>query len=353
MSALPLHRTETYATRDAWLAARAAMGSTLRIGASEVASILGVDGAYKSAWDVWAEKTGALPREAHTAAELRQLTRGQRWEAMVLSEYGELTGRETHAVGDAVGAPGGLVIVRHAVEEWATCSPDGLALDALSGWGLVEGKTDQLGAGWASADTTLERADDYTEGLAPAPYVVQAYWQLETTGAPFVDLVCLLPRYDLRVIRILPDAGHQAHMLDTVGEWHRRHLLGGEPPPVDGSDACGRYLTARYPGLGKDVRGATVEEGVVLRELARVKAERKLCEEQEAELGNALHALLGDTYGVRLDSGAKALLIPMKGRTTAKLAELEKQRPDLFAALVEGGFVNRGADFRQLRLSGF
>jgi len=353
VSALPLHRTETYATRDAWLAARAAMGSTLRIGASEVASILGVDGAYKSAWDVWAEKTGALPREAHTAAELRQLTRGQRWEAMVLSEYGELTGRETHAVGDAVGAPGGLVIVRHAVEEWATCSPDGLALDALSGWGLVEGKTDQLGAGWASADTTLERADDYTEGLAPAPYVVQAYWQLETTGAPFVDLVCLLPRYDLRVIRILPDAGHQAHMLDTVGEWHRRHLLGGEPPPVDGSDACGRYLTARYPGLGRDMRPATVEEAVILRELAEVKAAKKAATEREKVLGHMLRASAGDSYGLSLPSGAKGLIIRKAGQTGLRLAEAREARPDLVAALDAGGFISHGAPYTEVRLYGF
>lgn len=345
-------RVEVYADRTAWLAARGGTDRN-RIGASEVASILGVEGAYRTPWEVWGEKTGALPRPEPTAAERRVLERGQRWEHMVLSEYAEQTERVTLSPGDAVGQPGALVIVRHAVESWAVCSPDGVVIDPEYGTGLVEGKTAQIASAWGEVDVTLASADDYTPDLAPAPYVCQSFWQLATTNVPFVDLACLLPRYSMRIVRILPDLAYQDQIVNQVGEWRERHLIRGEEPPVDGSEACGRYLTKRFPGKGKDVRDATAEEAELLRTLANVKAARKECESTEETLCNQLHALMGDTYGVRLASGAKALLIPMKGRQTAKLAEIEKQRPELFAELVAGGFVGRGEDYRSLRLSGF
>jgi hypothetical protein len=351
MSALRPQLVETYPTRDAWLAARGGTDRT-RIGASEVPAILDVDGSFGTPWDVWARKTGALEQRPDTAAEAKVKARGQRWESVVLAEYADHTGRDALTPGDVVGQPGALVIVRHAVEAWAVCSPDAFTLDPLVGDGAVEAKTDVAGE-WARADLTLERAADYTPEIAPAAKLVQCYWQLETTGLAFVDLVCLLPRYEVRVVRVLRDAGHQAELLDQVGAWRERHLVRGEAPEIDASETCGRWLAKRFPGAGKEVREATAEEAALLRELANVKAARKQCEATEETLGNQLHALLGDTYGVRLATGAKALLIPMKGRQTAKLADLEKQRPDLFAQLVAGGFIGRGEDCRQLRLTGF
>lgn len=352
MSAFPLHRTEIYPTREAWLAARAGSTAGPRIGASEVASILGVAGAFKSAWDIWAEKTGALPAVAPTAAEARVLSRGQRWERMVLAEYGETSGLDVMEPGEALGQPGALVMVRHAAEEWATCSPDAVVLDPRYGQGYGEAKTDIAGE-WAREDVTLERADAYREDIAPPAKIAQCYWQIEVSGVPFVDLVCLLPRYEVRVVRVMADPGYQREILDIVGEWRERHVIRGEAPPVDGSEACGRYLARRYPGRGKDTRAATPEEAAILRELADTKALRKELEEREDVLANQLHAALGDTYGVTLDSGAKGLLIPMRGRLTAKLADIEAKHPEIFARLVADGLVTRGADYRQLRLYGF
>lgn len=352
MSALPLSRVEIYPTRDAWLAARVASDIGPRIGASEVASVLGVEGAYRTPWEVWTEKTGQSERVL-TAAEEEWLTVGQMEEPIVLFQYGRRTGRPTIAPGEAVGSPGSIVIVRHTTESWAVCSPDAFTSDRLLGDGLIEAKTDQIGGGWADVDVTIESADDYQRDIAPAKYVVQALWQLEVTGLPFVDLACRMPRHKFRVVRVMRDERHQADILNRVGEWRERHLLRGEAPEIDGSEACSRYLSTRFPGKGKDTRPATEEEAALLRELANVKAARKDCEAHEDTLGNRLHALLGDTYGVTLGSGAKGLLIPTKGRLTAKVAEIEARHPEIFARLVADGLVTRGADFRQLRLYGF
>lgn len=339
---LSLHRVAAYDTREGW--ERGRIGNH-RIGASIVSRIL------TAPWEALETLTGeAAP---HDAATLRAFARGHRWEAMVLAEYAATKNVVALDAGSAYGFPGSLVIVSHPAHEWACCSPDAVTVDPDLGPGLVECKTDAGGMGWAEEDCTLRTAADYHSGLAPSGYVTQAYWQMAVTGVPFCDLVCLLPRYALRIVRVLADPDTHADLLSTVGEWRERHLVRGEPLPVDGSEACTRALTRRFPGAtGKDLRAATAHEAAMVRRYAGVKAEIKRLEADADQLRNEIAEGLGDAYGLSLGGKEKALLIPTKGRTTVSLADIAANSPAIFSALEKGAFINTGASYRQLRCYG-
>ena len=339
---IPPSRLAAYATREGW--ERGRLGGH-RIGASVVSRIL------TAPWEALETLTGEAP--THDAATQRAFARGHRWEAMVLAEYAAVKSVVAVDAGTALGFPGSLVIVNHADHAWACCSPDAATVDPEIGVGLIECKTDAGGVGWADEDCTLRTAADYHSGIAPSGYVTQAYWQMMVTGVPFCDLVCLLPRYALRVVRVMADPDTHADLLSTVGEWRERHLVRGEPLPVDGSEACTRALTRRFPGAtGKDLRRATTHEAAMVRRYAGVKAEIKRLEADADQLRNEIAESLGDTYGLSLGGKEKALLIPTKGRTTVSLSDIAAQSPAIFSALEKGEFINTGASYRQLRCYG-
>lgn len=245
-------RVFAFATREEWLTARSV---GISIGASDVASILGVAGAFKTPWQVWAERMGHLPPQADNAV----LKQGRRWERRVLEDYGEATGC-------AGLEPCDLTIVRHASAPWAVCSPDAFAwMDdgpECPAHG-VEAKTDQYGHGAWQAETVICTASWSAEWPAPLPYVLQALWSLEVTGLPFWDLACVQFRHGGRLVwhRIMSDEALQAQLLARVSEWRERHLVRGEAPPVDDSAACSAYVS-RHPS--SEARRATDEEDALI-----------------------------------------------------------------------------------------
>ncbi len=296
-------RTEVYPTRESWLAGRGS--GQHRIGASDVAGILGLP-AFRTGWDLYRERVEGF-RPEPTPAELAVMERGQRWEPVVLGEYAALH-RPVLTPGEAFGCPGAVTIVRHPTLSWAVCSPDGHPIDDDLGIGLIEGKTDLQGDGWTREDLVLRSAEDYREEMAPAAYVVQAYWQIAVTGLPFCDLTCLTPRYAIRVVRILPDPEYQDTILRTVATWRERHLIGREPPPPDASESCAGYYRARFQGVDDGSRDATEDERMLIQALAEGRrAEKQAKALADGARGALLAAmgphthLSGPGFGVRRD----------------------------------------------------
>lgn len=335
---LPPERTEVYSGRDEWLAARRRVPHS--VGASVAGHML------RRPWEALERLTGTAP--APDEATQRAYDRGHRFEPVVLREYEHARGWATFGIGAAIGSPGALVICRHPDLPWLAASPDGACLGDDTP-GLVEAKTAGSDDLWADSDAEIRVAEDYA-GQAPQPYMVQAMVQLACTGLPWCDLACLLPRYELRIVRVWRDLDAEAALLDALTEWRERHLVRGEPLPTDGSDACTRGLTRRYPGLAGDktIRPATEEEAALVRTYADARARAKAADAEAAEARNALAALVGDTYGVRVDGG-RALLIATRGRETLSLADVAKD-PELAARVAP--YVRRGQDYRQLRLYG-
>lgn len=322
---------EVYPDRAAWLAARRRLPGSCphtltghyRIGASDIGCILGRS-PHGGPWDTWLDK-----REGRAEEDNADMAQGRRWERRVLEDYAEATGAEVvsgawlaHVArgsveGTAAWTAGEHTLVRHPEHPWATCSPDGFArMDPdMTGegpidpsWCGVECKAVMdPGAAALWAEETQVIASGH-EGAWPAPlhYVLQVYWSLAVTGLPFWDLAAILmPRRGRLVYhRFLADPDLQAALLEQVGAWRQRHLVEGEEPPVDDSEAAWSYYASRDHAA--PLREATEEERALALELARVQRELKAAEKSEARLKNEL--------GQRLQGCAGVALGPSPGR---------------------------------------
>jgi len=319
---------ETYPDRAAWLAAR---GGT-RIGASEAAVVLGVS-RYRTPWDLWEQRQPGAVQPAETEEQAG----GHVEEPLVLERYQRILQRQGSAArvlrpAEALGVVG-EVVIRHPVHEWATCTPDAMKVDDWVGWagwhwaftdgglrvdqgGLAEAKSSRIWEGWGESGQELYPPNDGTAWPAPVDYVIQCYYQLEVTGLPYCDLVVQMPHFwDVRWYRFHRDPVLQAALLEQVGAWRERHLVRGEPPPVDGSDGCGRYLRRAFPDrLG---RAATIEEAQVLEQ---VRAWQQMRDCADGLVAHGKNQLLASMQGVerittpRLTFTASGRLTERRGR---------------------------------------
>lgn len=255
----------TYPDRASWLASRRESG-TYRIGASEVAAVLGLS-PYTDPWDIWAR--WHLP--AVEAQESSAMTRGNVLEPLILAPL----------VAQGLWTPQTAVFWQDATP-WLRATPDGIWPIAPTNdlFSLVEVKTDGnpgcLDA-WPASGEIGEWTDDETPPIRP-DYWLQVQAQLYCTGATAAELrVLLLPPYgvpDLRTYRITASPRWPA-ILDALTAWRERHLVGGEPPPARTREQAEAVARWRYPAPSVQ-REATADEAawiaVVVEQQAAAKA---------------------------------------------------------------------------------
>ena len=278
--------------RADWLSSR--VSDT--ISATEAAMALGRS-PYGTAWDLWERKRGG---GAPVSTDVT--TRGHRWESAVLAEYGDESGGHVLTPAEACGAArDSIVVLCHPQYPWLRQSPDAFAMTSR-GFGQVEAKTAMRAGEWApEPGVVIDQWDDAYAELVPPHYAIQGYVQLAVTGLPWVDLCALVPTptwLKLRWVRLQRDEGTQAALIGELDQWRQRHLVEGEPPPIDESDACNRHFSAAFPPRQhKPVRIATDEEAARMTELAEIRARQKADEKRAGQLRNEL---IASAEGLRL-----------------------------------------------------
>jgi len=318
-----------YRTREEWLASRDA----LSIGASEAAQALGVS-PYGGPFDLWERKQGT------PNADNAVMARGRHWEARVLEDYA--TEANVQIVEPAIHLSGkpGIVTLAHDDAPWLRCSPD--AFTRQNGiLGGAEAKTATDAGAWTSdLGMILDRWTDDAASMVPAHYAVQVYVSLEISGLPYWDLCALVPAggwLEVRWVRVMRDVTTQGQILEALADWQDRHLAKGEPPPIDGSGACNRHLSASFQK--RDAREATGEELAILMEYAAIKAQAETLKERADLLKNQL---------IHLSDGARLLAhsgkgAPYgqpqhnKGKISVDTEKLKAEFPEAWAACQKQG----------------
>jgi putative phage-type endonuclease len=267
-------------TRDAcdrllqkWLADR-----LTGIGASETAAILGVD-PYRSAFQVWAEKTGATEPDDLSANEAVEF--GVRLEPVVCQAFADRTVRRVDPWPQ-------YTSVVHPTIPWMRATPDAVQ-ETERGVGLVQIKT-----------TSAWNASDW-DGGPPLHYQVQIQHELCVVGMTWGSLVVLIGGQKLRYY----DVERDQRFIDAMVAKLRQFWSCVEtktPPEIDGSIATAKILDRLHP----DDNGETVvlpDESLAWAEkLAAAKARVKAAEAEEQDAQNHLRAAIGDaTYGVLPD----------------------------------------------------
>lgn len=222
--------------------------STPCIGGSDIAQVIGRS-PHKSEWELFdrlrALKDGDIPGPGEDSPRLRM---GRRLEPVVLDEFAD-------AHPDLTLDRCVLDVFQHRTYEWATCTLDALAVNAVGEVvGVVEAKTvcGHMTDAWGDAGELLvDSLDDLRPEALPVPVHIflQAIWQMTVTGFSHAWIVALFGS-DLAGVRewSIPRPEWLCDLLiDVAAEWWDLRFVQGIPPDNDASDECAGYHKRRLP----------------------------------------------------------------------------------------------------------
>lgn len=185
------------------------------LGGSDIGAVLGLS-PYRSAMDVWLEKTGQVTEHADSLP----LRFGQFAEAFVANEYAQLTQTQ--------------------VKEPSSPYIHGQ-------YSFLQGHVDRLvyhaePSNTAAAIKILEcktanpfRQQDWGEigsDEVPMTYLVQCLWYLMLTNLREADLAVLFGNHDFRIYTIQRDATLENLLLQQAVNFWEQHVLTCTPPPI-------------------------------------------------------------------------------------------------------------------------
>jgi len=234
------------------------------IGASEVAAILGLS-PWKTAYDVWAEKTGRIEPPAETPA----MWVGKKLESAILdyaeTQLGPLVRNAEFAI---QGAP----IVAH---------PD--AIIAKNGE-PVEAKT----TGLLRFDELKDWGPEGSDQI-PDYYVVQCLIQLEATGAPVCHVPAFVGGRGLLMYRVEANKDVQLYLVEQCIAFWERYVLKDVPPP---DSLPSLDVAAKIRRQPKST--TTISDPSLVDKWLEIKDAIRQLEEKEQELRQAILGQLGD-----------------------------------------------------------
>lgn len=235
-----------------------------RVGASEVAAILGLD-PWKAPIDIFLEKMGRSQRgELSEPAEW-----GLRNEPTVLTKYRELHGVELVQPGTLIhpeldllaATPDGIVVPSVAVHE--EIGPDSWERDVQ-----VKCPDKMQRANWGEPGT-----DDI-----PEHYWLQVQAEMAVTGLDTADVVALFGGNKYVEYCVGRDDDTISDILEAVERWWRNHVVADVEPEMMGPNAR-QILLQRHPTSNKTILEATPE---VLPWIEKIRKAKRMAAEAKA-----------------------------------------------------------------------
>jgi hypothetical protein len=306
-------RVSLFSDRDAWLRHRATACDGTGIGASEVAAVLG-HSPHRGPWDVWtarqrgevADDPDDVLEEGEEPPEIDPTEIGQDLEPVVRRWAGRLLRRPVLGPAEPFG-DADIAIVSAAAAPWALASVDSWVVEEDPAIVPCELKTDASPGchrKWGRSGTVVGPGDDI-EATIRLDYGIQLAWQIGVTGATHGYLVAFVGGRPPRWYRYEPDPRVFPQLLRLVGAWRDRHLVRGEEPDRDASDACVAFYREKFAGPKQGSRRATAEEAEWI---GAIVAGKKAAEEANAAKANLLASMgtlsslwIGEGCGVRLN----------------------------------------------------
>lgn len=178
---------------------------TTFLGGTDVSAIMGTN-PYKTAMDVWMEKTGRRP----PVRDNRFMEWGRRLEPVVAQAFAEKTGMALEKAGFIVGEP-----------EYLCASPDYLTED-----GIVEIKTAGSADGWGP----------HGSGIVPAHYRDQVLHYMGLSGRKKAWIAVLIGGNDFRWYPIEHDGDRIARIREKACRFWEENVLKDQPPVEEPED---------------------------------------------------------------------------------------------------------------------
>ena len=243
------------------------------LGGSDVAGVLGLS-PWASPWSVYAEKVGLVDDSFDESERLALGKDAEHYLSAVFTRrhpdlyLGGAQAELTH--------PDYPWLRGHA-DGFVLESPDSDVSDAIAGW---EAKTDNSLKPWESV---------------PVYYQCQAQTYMLLTGLPEWRFTVGFAGWRVEEYLLLADENDQRLIVERTREFWERHVLTGDPPPVDDHPATTTALNHAWPDAESDPPVEADEELVaVVRELDAVRAHIRADKKRAEALENIVKARLQD-----------------------------------------------------------
>lgn len=253
------------------------------IGASDVAAIARVEGAFGTPYAVWLSKVHGIDGDSSEAMEWGNLIEG-----VILDEVERRTGLTVAAR---------QLRLTHPDAPHHRCTLDGAAFAADAVAGATEANLDVdwsellvLAACGVEAKNTSYR--NYPNDEPPLNYYVQAQWQCWVGHLDAVTLAVLHAGTRLALYDIPRNDDDIAVLVDAADRFWNDHVLTGNPPEFDAADLD---LVRSWVGPAtRDVRTADPATADLVALYAAAKAAAKAATDEADRLAAQLITAVGD-----------------------------------------------------------
>lgn len=249
-------------TKHQWLEKR-----TEGIGGSDVAAVLGLS-PWKSPYSVWAEKTRQVPID-DAGNEFTHW--GTIMEPILAREFEAQTGKRVYRQNKTFYDPKHPYL-RADIDRDVAGEP-----------------------GFLEIKTAMEyKSQEWADGNVPIPYQLQVQHYMYVLDRPYVYFAYLIGGHKFGWRRV--DRDQEA--IDTVEplliNWWEKHVIKGEPPLVDGSEATTNALRALYPEDDGEVVPLKEDFNSLIKSRDQLKETGKQTKEAMTEIDNQLRAAIGE-----------------------------------------------------------
>ena len=250
------------------------------LGGSDIGPLLGVS-KFRSAMDVWLEKTGKRTR-SHDSFALRF---GSFAEDFIASEYARTTGEELALHAKGLIHPEYSFCVGH-IDRFVLAQTDTPLFDddgSLNAKKLLECKT----ANYFSQGDWGEAGTD----AIPLPYLCQCLWYLSITGLSEIDVAVLLGGSDLRIYTITRDRELESLILEKAAHFWTAHVQKDIPPPPQSLADCQSLFSKASSGKSIEANPETLD---LIHRLKALESQAQVEEDQINEIKQSLMQTMAD-----------------------------------------------------------
>lgn len=291
------------------------MERTKGIGGSDAAAIAGLN-PYRSAIDVWMEKTG----KAEELPDNDAMRLGRDLEPYVVSRWEEITGKKARR--------------RNAI---LTCEEHPFMMANIDRWVVGEN------AGLEIKTGSPYTSEQWADGKIPGHYEIQCHHYMAVTGAERWYLCALIfPRIECRIIE--RDEETIRALTDIEGRFWNNYVLPKEMPPPDGSDAAGDALKEIYPSAEHGSEMSLNSKGKDMLRYWEIDELIKTLETEQKEIKQSIQAEMGDIETAWIGEDTVTWK-NQKGRTTIDAKRLKKEHPEVYEQ-----YAKTGKDLRVFRV---
>ena len=259
----------TPAEREQWLAER-----KKGITATDISAICGYN-PWRHPIDVYREKRGLV--ESDDISDKPHIMWGTLQEPIIAEYYGKKHGVE-------LTEPGLLI---HASLEWVRGTPDRLIVGQPKG---LEVKT-------AEGYTSYKWGEPGTDDV-PKMYLLQCAWYMLITGLPQWDIAVKIGSSDYREYTVDRNENLESNIIQVADEFWRNSILAGNPPPPDSSESYKKHIASTFPKDNGAMLRETDEVRTAALNLARLKEDATVLEEDITLYENIIKAAIGESSGV-------------------------------------------------------